>query len=254
MFTEKVVLVTGGSSGIGAATAIKFCKNGAKVAIVGRNRNKLAKIETQCRANGGEIVVIIADLSKPNDIKRVIDDTIEHFGKLDVLVNNAGVGCFASIASDNAMEEFDKTMAVNLRAAVYLIHLALPHLIKTKGNIVNISSIASTAVLFETNFSYCTSKAALDHFTRSIALELAPKGIRVNSINPGPVKTDFLDTITPNKEDQEKYQEMIEKRTALGKQSDANEIADLIMYVASDKAHSITGSAFVIDNGMLIKV
>ncbi|OWR44869.1 hydroxybutyrate dehydrogenase [Danaus plexippus plexippus] len=248
-FINKVVLVVGGSSGIGAATAIKLCGEGARVAIVGRNKSKLKAVENQCEG----ILVINADVRHDEDIKKIVDTTVNHFGKLDVLINSVGVACFASITAENAMEEFDKTMAVNLRAAVYLSHLAIPHLIKTKGNIVNISSVASTAVFFENHFAYCTSKAGLDHFTRSIALELAPKGVRINIIIPGPVKTDYINGLISDIKEHEKFYKMLENRTALGKQSEANEIADLILYIASEKARSITGSSFVIDNGMLLK-
>ena len=252
-FENKVVIVTGSSSGIGAATAIKFSKERAKITIVGRNETKLKNVAEICERNGSKPLMIIADVTNDDDAKKIIDDTIEHFGKLDVLVNNAGMFNLVSILDPHAIDKFDQILATNLRSGVYLTHLAAPHLIRTKGNIVNISSAGATGIFWPENFAYCTSKAGLDHFTRSVALEFAPKGVRVNNVNPGPVKTDFIEKVTMDKEEQEKIWADIEKTTALCKIAKAEEVADLVLFLASDKANSITGSSYAIDNGALLK-
>ncbi|KAJ8731556.1 hypothetical protein PYW07_004720 [Mythimna separata] len=249
-FQDKVVIVTGGSSGIGAATAIKFAEEGAKVAIVGRNKSKLDNVAKQC----GNPLVIVADVSKDADVKRIIDETLKKFGKLDILINNAGIGQSANIQADNAMAVFDTVMSTNLRSVVYLTHLAAPHLVKTKGNIVNISSIAGLRALAKDTFSYSTSKAGLDHFTRAVAQELAESGVRVNVVNPGPVRTDIIGNMGATAEMEEAIFKYMQGMTALDRISVPEEIADLILFLASDKAKAITGSSFVSDNGALLKV
>lgn len=248
-FNDKVVIVTGASSGIGAATAIEFSALGAKVTMVGRNETKLTEVAKKCK----DPLVIIADVTKDDDVKRIINDTIARYGKLDILVNNAGMAIPGGILSENAMEVFDKVMAANLRSSVYLTHLAAPHIIKTKGNIINISSICALIVLSKGIAAYHTAKAALDHFTRSVAAELAPSGVRVNVVNPGPVKSDFARNCGLNEEQLVVAAENITKRTALGRRSEPIEMADIILFLASDKAKAITGASFLADNGILVK-
>ncbi|XP_023938949.2 3-oxoacyl-[acyl-carrier-protein] reductase FabG-like [Bicyclus anynana] len=252
-FMDKVVIVTGASSGIGAAVAVKFAKEGATVAVVGRNQRKLTEVVKKCEENGGKAQAIMADVATEAGVVKIVHIVINNFRRIDVLVNNAGMGRFESILSQNAMKAFDQVMAVNLRGAVHLTHLAAPHLIESHGTIINISSIASMGVLSPKNFAYCASKAALDHFTRSVALELASNGVRINTINPGPVKTNFMDGLISDAKEREKSWETIKQRTALGRISEADEIADFVLYLASDRAKSITGSSFVIDNGLLLK-
>ncbi|XP_053608502.1 3-oxoacyl-[acyl-carrier-protein] reductase FabG-like [Plodia interpunctella] len=246
-FKNKVVIVTGASSGIGAATAIAFAKEGANVVLVGRNETKLAKTEAKCAENGKQegTLVIKADVSKSNDAKRIIYETIGKFDKLDILVNNAGIVGITTVMDDNTMEEFDRIMNTNLRAVVHLTNLAASYLIKTKGNIVNISSVAGQVVL-EGASAYMTSKAGLDHYSRGAAKEFAKFGVRVNVISPGPVITDILETLPVDLPAQAM------RPTPLNRISDAEEIANLVLYLSSDKAIGITGSIFVTDNGMLL--
>ncbi|XP_047538079.1 3-oxoacyl-[acyl-carrier-protein] reductase FabG-like [Vanessa atalanta] len=245
-FKNKVVIVTGASSGIGAAAAIAFSAAAAHVVMVGRDNTKLKAVAAKC----SKPHVIIADVSKDDDAKRIIDETIKKFGQLDVLVNNAGFSnVTGSLLEGDMMKSYDSIMSVNVRAVVHLTNLAAPHLIKTKGNIVNISSVAAYLPPFSpTSINYAVSKAALNHFTVCAATELGPQGVRVNGICPGPVRTDFLvNAKYPNTWDD------VAKITLLDRVSEANEIADLIMYLASDKAKSITGSNHVIDCGTMLK-
>nr|XP_021190172.2 3-oxoacyl-[acyl-carrier-protein] reductase FabG-like [Helicoverpa armigera] len=249
-FPEKVVIVTGASSGIGAAIAVKFAEQGASVVLTARNQARLKEVADKCGSYGAKHCIIIADLTKKDEIEKIVATTVEHFGKIDVLVNNAGIAGRASIWEANAMELYDTIMATNLHAVVYLTNLAAPHLIKTKGNIVNISSIAAVNVIKPEQFAYCTSKAGLDHFTRSAALDFASKGVRVNSINPGPVETNIAQCLGDR---QGEFWNIMQKMTALGRLSDSEEIADLVLFVASDKAKAITGSSYITDNGLLLK-
>ncbi|KAG6457622.1 L-xylulose reductase [Manduca sexta] len=248
-FSNKVVLVTGGSSGIGAAIAIKFAAHGAQVAIVGRNKVKLQNVSEECSRNGSKPLVIVADVSNDVDVKRIVTETIAHFGTLHVLINNAGIGGSASILSSDTVQMFDRVMATNVRSVVHLTHLAAPHLIETKGNIINISSIASLKTVSKEGFAYSASKACLDHFSRCIALELASKGVRVNTVNPGPVKSDIIANMGVPEVAQKFIWEKMQKVTALDRISEPEEVADLVLFLASDKARSITGSTYVTDNG-----
>ncbi|KAJ0176916.1 hypothetical protein K1T71_006925 [Dendrolimus kikuchii] len=247
-FSDKVVLITGASRGIGAAIAIEFAKEGANVVIVGRNQSKLDKVGNECLKLGSKPLVIRADVSKDVEPKEIVKKTIDAYGKIDVLINNAGIYKPASILKADYLTCFDDIMKTNIRAVVNLTNVAAPHLVESKGNIINISSIAGIKVAIPGFSSYSMSKAALDHFTRSIALELSPYGVRVNAINPGPVMTDIFDTAgLPN------AIESLSKGTALGGASEPQEIADLAVFLASDKARSVTGSLYIIDRGVLVK-
>ncbi|CAF4885988.1 unnamed protein product [Pieris macdunnoughi] len=248
-FVNKVLLVTGAGSGIGAGTAIKFAKEGANVAIVGRNIDKLKRIAEKCEKIGPKPLIIQSDVSHDESASRIINEVIATFKKLDVLVNNAGVLKFGTILKGNLLEAYDTTMVVNVRAPINLTSIAAPHLVKTKGNIINISSLAGTTAPEKPPTSaYHISKAALSHFSRCAALELAKHGVRVNTISPGPVKTDLMDNAGIG---HVKFDDMA-KTLPLQRWTEPEEIADLILYVASDKAKSITGSNFVSDNGNLL--
>ncbi|XP_053625108.1 3-oxoacyl-[acyl-carrier-protein] reductase FabG-like [Plodia interpunctella] len=245
-FKNKVVLVTGASSGIGAVTAILFAKEGADVVIVARNENKLKKVAQDCAKFGKYPLVIKADVSDDDDDRRIINDTIEKFNKLDVLINNAGIVRFGPILDGQITDQYDEIMKINVRPVLRLTSLAAPYLIKTKGNIVNVSSIAGHTVT-DQMAAYSVSKAAVINFSRSSALELARHGIRVNVVSPGPVNTNiFVNAGLPLKV------EDFGIGTAFNRASAPEEIADVIMYLASDKATSVTGTDIVADNGYLL--
>ncbi|XP_073947816.1 3-oxoacyl-[acyl-carrier-protein] reductase FabG-like [Choristoneura fumiferana] len=253
-FSGKVVIVTGASSGIGAATAVLFTGEGARVALVARNETKLSNVAQQCAAHGAQPLIIKADLSNEEEVKTIVKKTVDHFGKLDILVNNAGIVRKVSVADPNIVQTFDFVMNTNLRSVVQLTNLAAPHLVASKGNIVNVSSVAGLYIPDKDYMSYGVSKASLDHFTRCVALELSAFGVRVNSVNPGPVRTDIAENSgwTPIGEG-DRVWNYAKTLTALGRVGESEEIADLIAFLASDKAKSITGSIYVSDNGSLLK-
>ncbi|XP_023941448.1 3-oxoacyl-[acyl-carrier-protein] reductase FabG-like [Bicyclus anynana] len=244
-FKNKVAIVTGASSGIGAAIAVAFSLQGAKVVMVGRNEAKLTKVA----AKSFKPHVILADVTKDADVKRIVDETIKKFGQIDILVNNAGLSRNGGLIENDIMPAYDTIMNVNVRAVVNLTSVASQHLAKTKGNVVNISSAAAlfTPVVAGA-ISYYISKAAINNFGACAAAELAPHGIRVNTVSPGPVKTDIFE----NSGIDIKYEDL-EKVVALGRVSEPEEIADVVLFLASDKAKGITGSNFLADNGMVIK-
>ncbi|XP_004922760.1 uncharacterized oxidoreductase MT0954 [Bombyx mori] len=246
-FTNKVVLVTGGSSGIGASAAVHFAKEGADVAIVGRNVTKLDNVARECAQVGKKPLIIKADISKDEEANTIVQQTIDAFGKLDVLINNAAMNKSGSLLAGNLLESYDVVTATNLRAVILITSLAAPHLVETKGNIINVSSISGTMVPLPGLLTYGMGKASLNHFTRGIALELAPHGVRANLISPGPVLTDILENF-----DTQFTWDSFKAATALSRLGEPSEIAELMLFLASDKARSITGSNYVSDNGMLL--
>lgn len=180
-FAGKVVLVTGASSGIGAQAAKKFAALGASLSLTGRKLENLEKIAAEC--GGQKPFVVSGDITKPEDTKKIMEETIKKFGRLDVLVNNAGIIETGTI-ENTSLEQYDRVMNTNIRSIYDLTMHAVPHLIKTEGSIVNVSSVNGIRS-FPGVLAYNLSKAAVDQFTRCVALELAPKKVRVNSVNPG---------------------------------------------------------------------
>jgi NAD(P)-dependent dehydrogenase (short-subunit alcohol dehydrogenase family) len=246
---DKVVIVTGATSGIGRASAILFAAQGAKVAAVGRNTDALADLERKITGAGGTVKTINADLmdDQGETVERIINETVEAFGGIDVLVNGAGTITNGTIETTD-IHEGDKMMGLNVRAVFLMMQKSIPYLEKNKGNIVNISSVAGTRA-FPNVIVYCISKAAVDQLTRCAALELAPKGIRVNAVNPGVVVTNIHKR---GGMDNEKYAAFLEHSKTthpLGRVGTAEEVAELIAFLASDKAGWITGATYEIDGG-----
>ncbi|KAL0878875.1 hypothetical protein ABMA27_003886 [Loxostege sticticalis] len=251
-FLNKVVVITGASSGIGAATAELFSKQSASLVLVGRNETSLRDVAAKCEtAKGIKPLIVKAELSNDDDVKNIVAQTIERFGRIDVLVNNAGFGCEAGIR--DGIEPYDRIMATNMRAVYLLTSLATPHLVKSKGNIVNVSSVAAFRVIKDLDFlPYCISKAALDQFTKCVAVELAKDGVRVNSVNPGATRTKFVQAAGYTKEQSDELYKIRDKKMPLGKVVESEEVADLIVFLASSRARSITGAIHVIDNGEIL--
>ncbi|XP_026761569.2 uncharacterized oxidoreductase TM_0325-like [Galleria mellonella] len=251
-FAEKVVLITGASSGIGASTAIHFSKLSAKLVLVGRKENNLKRIALYCeKTKSIKPLAIVADVTEDADAQRIINETIEHFGKLDVLINNAGIIDMGGIKKTN-MESYDKVMTTNIRAVFHLTMLAVPHLVQSRGCIINTSCLASSKPSTMA-LAYNISKAALDHFTKCIALELAPDGVRVNSVNPGFVKTNLLKDIGLTEEQLELFVKNVVGNMPLKRAVEGNEVAALIAFLASDQASSITGCNYLIDGGSSLR-
>ncbi|XP_014366894.2 uncharacterized oxidoreductase TM_0325 [Papilio machaon] len=250
-FQDKVVLITGASSGIGAATAIYFSKQSAKLALVGRKENNLKAIGVYClKAKGIRPLTITADLTVEADVERIVKETIDHFGRLDVLINNAGIVLMGGL-KNSKMEIYDKVMATNMRSVYHLTMVATPHLIESKGCVVNVSSVSSS-MPSAMSTAYNISKAALDHFTKCAALELAPDGVRVNSVNPGFVKTNLYKNVGLNEDQLNLVAQNMVGKNPMKKAIEGEEVSVLIAFLASDKAKSITGCNYTIDAGRLL--
>ena len=242
----KVALITGASSGIGAATAKLFSKLGATLALSGRNVENLEKVAKECEG-AKKPLLIKADLGIEEDTKLVLDKTISELGKIDILINNAGVLEMGTI-ENTSLEQYDRVMNVNLRAVYHLTMLATPHLIETKGNIVNVSSVNGIRS-FPGVLAYNISKAGLDQFTRCVALELAPKGVRVNSVNPGVIITELQKRGGLNDEAYSNFLERSKQTHALGRPGNVDEVAEAISFLASDNASFTTGCNLPVDGG-----
>ena len=186
---KKVVIITGASSGIGRASARLFAKKGFQVVAVGRNEKELGTLRDETQKLKGGIKIQLADIRETSQVERVVNYTIDNFGQIDVLVNSAGIIQNGSI-ENTTLDDWDKMMNINLRSVFYLMQICVPHLANTKGNIVNVSSVAGTRS-FPNVLAYCVSKAGVDQLTRCAALELAAKEIRVNAVNPGVVVTNL---------------------------------------------------------------
>lgn len=244
----KVVLITGASSGIGTETAVKFSKLGATLALTGRNLERLSSVSKRCSENTKTSPLLLTgELTNEIDTEKIISDTITKAGRLDVLVNCAGILENGTIES-TSLAQYDRMFNINVRSVYYLTMLAVPHLIKTQGNIVNVSSVAGTRS-FPNVLSYCMSKAAIDQFTKCTALELAGKGVRVNSVNPGVIVTELHKRAGMKDEAYEKFLEHSKETHALGRPGKASEVADCIAFLASDDASFITGENIHVDGG-----
>jgi NAD(P)-dependent dehydrogenase (short-subunit alcohol dehydrogenase family) len=244
---EKVVIITGASSGIGRATALLFAENGAKVIAIGRNEKELGALRDEAHKKKDSIKTVLADVTETRQVNKLVTETIDNFGQLDVLVNAAGIIANGSI-ENTELDNWDKMMNVNLRAVFYLMNRAVPHLEKTKGNIVNVSSVTGPRA-FPNVLAYCVSKAGVDQLTRCAALELAPKGVRVNAVNPGVVVTNLHKRSGMEAEKYDIFLEHSKTTHPLGRAGEASEIAELIYFLASDKAAWITGATYEIDGG-----
>jgi NAD(P)-dependent dehydrogenase (short-subunit alcohol dehydrogenase family) len=244
---DKIAIITGASSGIGRATALLFAARGATVVAVGRNDKELSSLRDESKDKKGQIRTHLADIRENTQVERVVTDTIDSFKQIDVLVNAAGIIANGSIET-TTLDDWDKMMDINLRAVFYLMQKCVPHLEKTKGNVVNVSSVTGVRA-FPNVLAYCVSKAAVDQLTHCSALELAPKGVRVNAVNPGVVVTNLHKRSGMDEEKYEQFLEHSKTTHPLGRVGTPEDVAQLIYFLASENASWITGVTYEIDGG-----
>ncbi|MBI2529428.1 MAG: SDR family oxidoreductase [Candidatus Rokubacteria bacterium] len=246
-FTDKAVLVTGATSGIGRAATLRFAAAGARVALVGRDRQALDTTRAAMAAGGDRGLAIQADITREEDLRRVADEAARVLGGLDVLVSAAGVIGTGSIETTSP-ELWDQMMAVNVRSVFRLVQLALPALTPRKGNIVVVSSVNGQRA-FPNVLAYCCSKAAVDQFVMCASLELAPKGIRINAVNPGVTRTNLHRRSGMSEADYAAFVERSRTTHPIGRVGEPEEVADMILFLASDRARMITGNCVFVDGG-----
>lgn len=243
----KVAIVTGAGSGIGEATARAFAREGAGVVLVGRREAPLAAGADVILGSGGEAIVVVGDVSRSDDVDTIIARTIDHFGRLDCVFNNAGIQGAADRIVDTTEAAFDELIAINLKGPWLMTRAALRVMIPSglPGSIVNTSSFLSTAATVGTSV-YSASKAGLDSMIRAIALEAGPYGIRVNNINPGVIDTPMLrahgDAIIPP----------LAARAALRRIGTTDDIADVAVWLCTDESRFVTGQSILVDGGFTI--
>ena len=247
LFSDKTIIVTGATSGIGRAAARAFGRERGAVIAVGRSEPALAEVVNEVRAAGGQATVCAADLTADEAPTRIVGTAIEMTGRIDVLVNAAGIIASAPLESTTDAL-WDSMMAINARAPFRLTREALPHLKASKGSVVNVSSVNGLRS-FPGVLAYCVSKAAVDHLTRCAAIELAPHGVRVNAVNPGVTVTNLHRRSGMGEEQYAAFLERSKTTHPLGRPGEAAEVAELILFLASDRAGWMTGETIPIDGG-----
>lgn len=248
-FNKKVILITGGSSGIGADAARHLAKLGAKVAIVGRNEIHLKEVAEQIKECDSSPLVIVADVTK--DAERIINETIAHFGQLDVLINNAGIAVIDTVIEAD-LSNFDRVIDTNVRSVINLTKLCVPHLEKTGGNIVNVASIAGLKGI-RNSLTYGISKAALIQFTKCSALDLASMSIRVNAIAPSIIRTPIFGKNFLPPEKIERYFAHFKNKYPVGRIGEVSDTSAAISFLADNsKASFLTGIVLPVDGGSMV--
>lgn len=236
----KIAFITGGSRGIGAGIVEKFAQEGASVAFTYSGSQE--KAEALVKKHNGTLFAVQANVADEASVKAAVSKVVEKFGRIDILVNNAGVGEFIP-AQELTLEDYDRTMNVNVRGVVSAIIHTLPHM-QTGGKIINISSVHAERMPFGGGGVYAMSKFALSGLTQGFARDLAPKGININNIQPGPIDTDMNPADGPGAAG-------MHAMMAIKKHGKPSDIANLAAFLASDEANFITGTSMTVDGGFL---
>ena len=240
----RIALITGGGTGIGAATARLFAEAGAAVCVTGRRKAPLDEVVTAIEATGGRAVAVTGDVAITEDCQRMVDQTTATFGHIDVLVNNAGTATLMD-ADETTDELWDQTIATNLSGAFRMIRAVLPGMIsRSAGSIVNVSSILGQSGM-KRSAAYGASKAGLDQLTRILAVEFADRGIRVNAVAPAWVDTPMTESVQAHAA----MYERLRKKHPMDRFGVPEEVAQAILYLASDQASFTTGSVLMVDGG-----
>ncbi|KAH3792926.1 3-oxoacyl-[acyl-carrier-protein] reductase FabG-like [Dreissena polymorpha] len=249
----KVAILTGASSGIGAGVAIHLAGHGCKLLLTGKTQEKLDKVATECRKSGlsaDDVDTLSGDITTHATRMLVIEKAIERWDKIDILFNNSGIMCNMSLV-DVSKVDYDLTFDNNVRCHVLMAKAALPHLVKTKGCIINNSSSASVNASVEQGV-FCMTKAALDMFTKCFAREVGPLGVRVNSINPGIIDTHLERRKDDRMKEDAFYHQWLDANAGsvpLGRTGNSLDCAKAVAFLASDAASYVTGQTLFVDGG-----
>lgn len=241
-FANTVVLVTGAASGIGAAVARRFDREGATLVLADQNAKGLHEVAGSL--SGSEVLVHVADLSNVDACKGLVAAAVKRFGRLDVLVNNAGKDHLGKV-DEGDIADFSTVIETDLYGVFYMTRFALPHLRKSRGCIVNVSSVSGLGGDWNHSF-YCAAKGAVTNFTRAMALDEAKNGVRVNAVNPSLVYTPF----TAGMQDQPALVAKFEERIPMGRGAEPDDISGVVAFLASEDAHFVTGVNLPVDGGL----
>lgn len=239
---NKVSIITGASSGIGQAIAIRFAKEGAKVVVADIDEEGAKKTLAQVSNTS---IFVKADVRNEDEVKNLMNRTLEEFGEIDIIVNSVGI--YLSLEADIAslsVKDFSNVMDTNFTSIFLITKFAIPHLLKSKGNIINIASSLGLAPEAKSPI-YCSSKAAIIMFTKTTALNYAKNGVRINCVCPGPIDTPLLHKAFSNKKELQKYL----KRNPMGRAGTSEEVANLTATIASPESSYITGGIYTVDGG-----
>jgi len=244
----KVALITGGGTGIGRSTALVFAREGAKVVVVGRRLEKLQEVVAEIKTAGGEAVAVTCDVSRAADVQSAVAKVVEAFGKLNVLVNNAGILSVSTI-EEIPEEDWDRLIDANLKGPFLMCRAALPEFRKAGGgSIVNVGSVLGL-VAMKKRAAYCASKGGVTLLTKAIAVDHGHENIRANCICPSIVETDLVSQLF-NTPDGDRVKRERLATIPLGRMGKPNDIAELAVYLASDESSWLTGAAIPLDGGL----
>ena len=242
----KVAVITGGNAGIGEAIAKRFAEEGAAVVITGRRQQELDRVSSVIRSNKGKVLGVAGSVTDEVHVQDVVRRTLDSFGRIDVLVNNAGIGDFGKRLHETDNATWAKVLDINVTGVFRMMRSVIPHMQQQgRGSIINISSVASLVGLTGLS-AYTASKGALDALTRAVAVEYAKEGIRCNVVNPGLIDTPMAAPLMANPD----MLQPILNQYAIRRAGTPDEVASMVLYLASDEAAWVTGATFPIDGGM----
>lgn len=250
----KVAIVTGGGGGIGRAIALRFIREGAPILVAGPTKEKIEAVEKEIRGGGGRALAVLTDVADESSVERMVSATLDEFGQIDVLINNAGIAGPTALVPDISREQWDHTFAVNLTGAFLCAKHALPHMIaRRSGCIINITSIAGLQA-YAFRSPYCASKWGMIGLTQTLAEECGRHDITVNAIAPGPVSGPRIERVIRNRAEQMKlsYEEtalQYVEPTALKRMVEEEDIAAMAVFLASEEGRNITGETLNISAG-----
>jgi NAD(P)-dependent dehydrogenase (short-subunit alcohol dehydrogenase family) len=249
-FSGKVALVTGAAMGIGAAVAELLAERGASITLVDRDATPLAQLASKFSTMGAQVETVVGDLRELDVLEQAIKRTIGRFEKLDILTNNAGIQRYGTLESTTDAI-WDEVYEVNLKSVFRLSRLAVPHLRKTRGCIVNMASVQGLASQANV-VAYSSAKHALIGLTRAAAVDYAAEGIRVNAVAPGSVDTPMMQYALSQADDPAALRREVGNMHPLRRMAEPREIAEVVAFLASDRASFVTGAVYVVDGGLTI--
>jgi NAD(P)-dependent dehydrogenase (short-subunit alcohol dehydrogenase family) len=246
LFDGKVALVTGGSSGIGQAACHLYAREGAKVVVSDIDQERGDETVRAIQENHGDAIFVRADVSKPEDCQAMVTTTLEKYGRLDIAFNNAGIGGEANLTADYSVDGWQKVIAINLSSVFYCMKYEIPVMLQNGGAIVNMASILGR-VAFQNSPAYVAAKHGVVGLSKNAAVEYAKQGLRINAVGPGFIRTPLISGL---EEDTQIHDHLISLHP-IGRLGESEEVAELVIWLSSDKASFVTGAYYAIDGGYL---